>query len=310
MKKFDFSKLGRLGVLYGGSSAERTISIESGEAIVDACRRLGIDVVPVLLNQTLVIETLQSVDIDAAFIALHGGIGEDGRLQSLLNFMRIPHTGSDTQSSMVAMDKVMSKRIWRGMNLNTPNFIVLGKVFDAEDVLRQLGGEAIVKPSHEGSSIGMTVATNSKELMAAHELASRYDFSVFAEKLIRGPEYTVAFLDGETLPPIKLETDHLFYDYDAKYHADDTRYLCPCGLSKNDEMKLKEVALQAFTSLQCSGWGRVDLMLDHNGDFSILEVNTVPGMTSHSLVPMAAKAAGYSFDELIARILSAVKPVN
>lgn len=310
MKKFDFSKLGRIGVLYGGASAERNISIESGEAIIASCQRLGIDVIPVLLDQDQIIETIQSVNIDSAFIALHGGIGEDGRLQSLLDFMRVAYTGSDFQASVAAMNKLMSKCIWRGVNLNTPNFVAMHADFNSDEIFRQLGAEVIVKPANEGSSLGMTVATNHLELVAAYEAASKYDSRVFAENFIHSPEYTVAIVGSEILPPIKLETDHLFYDYDAKYCDDKTRYLCPCGLSEKEEQELKKIALEAFDSLHCEGWGRVDLMVDDTGNFTVLEVNTVPGMTSHSLVPMAAKQAGYSFDDLVVNILSGIKLVK
>lgn len=310
MEKIDLSSFGRVGVLYGGASAERNISIESGEAVIASCRRLGIDAVPILLDSDRVIETIQAAKINTAFIALHGGIGEDGRLQSLLDFMDICYTGSGVQASVMAMNKLISKKIWLGMNLNTPNFVVLEPNFNADQVLNQLGSEVIVKPTHEGSSLGMTVATNHQELVAAYEVALNYDLSVFAEEFISGPEYTVAILGREVLPPIKLETDHLFYDYDAKYCADSTRYLHPCGLSKKEEAELKKISLNAFDSLQCEGWGRVDLMLDNDGKFTVLEVNTVPGMTSHSLVPMAAKAAGYLFDDLVANILSSIKSVR
>lgn len=306
MKSFDFKPYGRIGVLYGGVSAEREVSLSSGRAVIDACRQLGIDVVDVEINDD-VIKCIQKASIDTAFIALHGGIGEDGRLQSLLDFMGIRYTGSGVQSSVVAMNKLMSKQMWQGMGLATPKFSVLDDGMNSSTLLEQLGGAAIVKPAHEGSSIGMSIVHNSEELDRAYQTALQYDSCVFAEQLLPGAEYTVAVLDGEVLPPIKLETDHVFYDYDAKYIADDTRYICPCGLSPEKESELKELSLWAFNSLQCTGWGRVDLMVDTDGNFSVLEVNTVPGMTSHSLVPMAAKAAGYSFEELIGTIISSVK---
>lgn len=306
MKSFDFKPYGRIGVLYGGVSAEREVSLSSGRAVIDACRQLGIDVVDVEINDD-VIKCIQKASIDTAFIALHGGIGEDGRLQSLLDFMGIRYTGSGVQSSVVAMNKLMSKQMWQGMGLATPTFSVLDEGMSSSTLLEQLGGAAIVKPAHEGSSIGMSIVHSSEELDQAYQTALQYDSCVFAEQLLPGAEYTVAVLDGEVLPPIKLETDHVFYDYDAKYIADDTRYICPCGLSPAKESELKELSLWAFNSLQCTGWGRVDLMVDTDGNFSVLEVNTVPGMTSHSLVPMAAKAAGYSFEELIGTIISSVK---
>lgn len=306
MQTWDFSKYGRIGVLYGGVSAEREVSLSSGLAVLKAFERLGVDVVAVEINDD-VIDCIQKAKIDTAFIALHGGIGEDGRLQSLLDFMGIRYTGSDVQSSVAAMNKLMSKQMWQGMQLKTPEFVVLDESMQADVILEKLGGQAIVKPAHEGSSIGMSIVNNAEELEQAYQTALAYDSCVFAEQLLPANEYTVAIVDGEVLPAIKLETDHRFYDYDAKYLADDTRYLCPCGLSDEKESELKALALWAFDSLRCKGWGRVDVMADADGVFYVLEVNTVPGMTSHSLVPMAAKAAGYSFDELVAKILNAVE---
>jgi len=306
MQKFDFKPYGRIGVLYGGVSAEREVSLSSGRAVIDACHSLGIDVVDIEINND-VIDCIKKANIDTAFIALHGGIGEDGRLQSLLDFMGIRYTGSGVQSSVVAMNKLMSKQMWLGMGLPTPKFSIIDKSIDSDELLASLGGKAIIKPAHEGSSIGMTIVKNSDELNEAYQTALKFDGCVFAEQLLPGAEYTVAVLNGEVLPPIKLETDHVFYDYDAKYLADDTRYLCPCGLSKEKEDELKALSLWAFNSLQCQGWGRVDVMVDEAGEFSVLEVNTVPGMTSHSLVPMAAKAAGYSFDALIGTIIQSIK---
>jgi D-alanine-D-alanine ligase len=241
-----------------------------------------------------------------AFIALHGGIGEDGRLQALLNIMGIPYTGSDTQSSSLAMNKMLSKQLWLGIALPTSPFVRLNADTRFEKVIESLGA-VMVKPAHEGSSIGMSLAHNADELRHAYKAAAQYDTAVIAEQLLLGNEYTVAILNGEALPPIKLETDHVFYDYDAKYIANDTRYICPCGLSEEKEAAMKRLALDAFNSLQCRGWGRVDIMENTNGECNVLEVNTVPGMTSHSLVPMAAKAAGYNFEQLVMSILRTVK---
>jgi D-alanine-D-alanine ligase len=219
--------------------------------------------------------------------------------------MNIPYTGSDTQASVLAMNKVLSKQLWQGLGLPTSAFVVLDEQTNFQTAMDALGGGAMVKPAHEGSSIGMALAHNAEELSAAYQQATKYDAAVIAEKLLTGAEYTVAVLNGKALPAIKLETDHSFYDYDAKYIDNDTRYLCPCGLSENKEQALKELALKAFHSLQCRGWGRVDIMANENGELQILEVNTVPGMTSHSLVPMAAKAEGYSFDDLVVEVLQA-----
>lgn len=295
---------GRVGVLYGGTSAEREISLETGAAVLDALRQSGVDAVGIDIGADAIAQ-LQATPMDVAFIALHGPGGEDGRIQGVLEYMGIPYTGSDVSASALAMDKLRSKQLWAGIGLSTPEFAVVNADSDWDQVLKNLGGDAIVKPAHEGSSIGMARVQSGAELAQAYRDAAHYDGSVLVERLITGSEYTVAILDGEALPPIKLETDHRFYDYDAKYLADDTRYLCPCGLDAEREQGLKALALQAFNSLGCRGWGRVDVMADHLGNFYLLEVNTVPGMTSHSLVPMAAQAAGLSFAELVVRIVRA-----
>ena len=295
---------GRVGVLYGGTSAEREISLQTGAAVLDALRQSGVDAVGIDIGADAIAQ-LQATPMDVAFIALHGPGGEDGRIQGVLEYMGIPYTGSDVSASALAMDKLRSKQLWAGIGLSTPEFAVVNADSDWDQVLKNLGGDAIVKPAHEGSSIGMARVQSGAELAQAYRDAAHYDGSVLVERLITGSEYTVAILDGEALPPIKLETDHRFYDYDAKYLADDTRYLCPCGLDAEREQGLKALALQAFNSLGCRGWGRVDVMADHLGNFYLLEVNTVPGMTSHSLVPMAAQAAGLSFAELVVRIVRA-----
>ncbi len=295
---------GRVGVLYGGTSAEREISLQTGAAVLEALQQSGVDAVGIDIG-TDAIAQLQATPMDLAFIALHGPGGEDGRIQGVLEYMGIPYTGSDVSASALAMDKLRSKQLWAGIGLSTPEFALVHADSDWDQVLKNLGGDAIVKPAHEGSSIGMARVQSGAELAEAYRQAARYDGSVLVERLITGSEYTVAILDGEALPPIKLETDHRFYDYDAKYLADDTRYLCPCGLDAERENGLKSLALRAFDSLGCRGWGRVDVMADQVGHFYLLEVNTVPGMTSHSLVPMAAQAAGLSFAELVVRIVRA-----
>jgi D-alanine-D-alanine ligase len=304
MSKVDFSTLGRIGVLYGGVSAERAVSLDSGQAVLSALNVLGAHTVAIDLQED-VVGQITAANIDFAFIALHGGIGEDGRLQSLLEIMNIPYTGSDTQSSSLAMNKMLTKQLWQGVQLPTSPFIVLENATDFSEAIQHLGGSAMVKPAHEGSSIGMAFAHNAQELEDAYINAAKYDAVVIAEKLLVGDEYTIAILNGVALPVIKLETKNTFYDYQAKYIDNDTTYLCPCGLSDEREAALQALALQAFSSLQCQDWGRVDVMTDENGDFQLLEVNTVPGMTSHSLVPMAAKAMGHSFDTLVAEVLQA-----
>ena len=304
------SKIGRVGVLMGGDSAEREISLQSGAAVVAALVDAGIDYVAIDVGDNI-IDELRAAKIDRAFLALHGPGGEDGRIQALLEFLKIPYTGSDVQSSALAMNKLRTKQLWRGLSvkgnqgLATPEFAVLNSSSDYAQVLAQLGGQVIVKPANEGSSIGMSRAQTADELAEAFNKAKDYQGSVLVERLILGAEYTVAILDGVVLPAIKLETDHSFYDFDAKYVAEDTRYLCPCGLSPEKELEFQSLALSAFNAVGCRGWGRVDVMADQQQNFYLLEVNTAPGMTSHSLVPMAAKAIGLSFAELVVAILAA-----
>jgi D-alanine-D-alanine ligase len=304
------NKMGRVGVLMGGDSAEREISLQSGAAVVAALVEAGIECVAIDVGDNI-IDELRAAKIDRAFLALHGPGGEDGRIQALLEFLKIPYTGSDVQASALAMNKLRTKQLWRGLSLNgkqglaTPEFAVLNSSSDYAQVLAQLGGQVIVKPANEGSSIGMSRAQTADELAEAFNKAKDYQGSVLVERLILGAEYTVAILDGVALPAIKLETDHSFYDFDAKYVAEDTRYLCPCGLSPEKERELQSLSLNAFNAVGCRGWGRVDVMADKQDNFYLLEVNTAPGMTSHSLVPMAAKAIGLSFAELVVAILNA-----
>ncbi|MBC6907335.1 D-alanine--D-alanine ligase [Saccharophagus sp. K07] len=296
-------QLGVVAVLYGGTSAEREISLRSGAAVINALREEGVAVEPVDVGENP-LQQLQKLKVDRVFIALHGAGGEDGKIQALLEWMNLPYTGSGIAASALCMDKLRTKQLWRGCGLSTPDYAVLNSSSDWNLIIEQLGGEAMVKPCHEGSSIGMAKVKSAAELQQAFEAAQRYDRLVLAERYIRGAEYTVAILDGIALPPIKLETNHQFYDFSAKYQANDTRYICPCGLNDADERRLKQLAADAFNAAGASGWGRVDVMADANGNFYLLELNTVPGMTDHSLVPMAAKAAGYSFNQLVLAILS------
>jgi D-alanine-D-alanine ligase len=304
MTGVDVDKFGRVAVLYGGTSAEREVSLVSGKAVLDALQNQGVDVVGIDVGVDLVLE-LEKVRPDRVFIALHGPGGEDGTVQGALEFMGIPYTGSGVLASALAMDKLRTKLLWRGAGVATADFMVLDQGSDWQACLDQLGGAVMVKPDREGSSIGMAKATSAEDLAAAWRQADTHGGGVLAEAWLTGSEYTVAILDDQALPAIKLETDRGFYDYEAKYLRDDTRYLCPCGLPPERESALQELSLYAFRLLGCSGWGRVDAMEDTNGNFQLLEVNTVPGMTSHSLVPMAAKAVGISFDDLVLRILTA-----
>ncbi|WP_341806384.1 D-alanine--D-alanine ligase [Pseudomaricurvus alcaniphilus] len=300
--KVSAEQLGRVAVLYGGTSAEREVSLKSGSEVCAALRGEGVDTILIDVDANI-IERLQAEQLDRVFIALHGAGGEDGRIQALLEFFNLPYTGSGVQASALAMDKWRSKLVFSAAGISTPDYRVL-QADNLAAVVAELGPQLMVKPAHEGSSIGMSKVSSLEQLQSAFVEASKFDSSVFAERLITGAEYTVALLNGRALPAIKLETDHQFYDYDAKYLADDTRYLCPCGLSASDEAQLQALALQAFELLGCSGWGRADFMADEQGRFYLLEVNTVPGMTDHSLVPMAARASGLSFAELCLEILA------
>lgn len=296
-------RFGQVAVLYGGTSAEREISLRSGGAIIQALREVGVATTPVDIGSDP-LQQLQQLSVDRAFIALHGTGGEDGKIQALLEWLNLPYTGSGIAASALCMDKLRTKQLWRGVDLPTPDCHVLNEDTDWTTTIAELGGVAMVKPCHEGSSIGMAKVSNAVELEQAFRVAARYDRVVLAERYIQGAEYTVAILDQHALPPIKLETNHQFYDFSAKYQAADTSYICPCGLPEERESRLKELALAAFNAVGARGWGRVDIMADARGAFYLLELNTVPGMTDHSLVPMAATAAGYSFNELVLAILS------
>ena len=300
--KVQVTKFGTVGLLSGGLSSEREISLMTGAAVVKSMRNLGIDVIAIDVQKDL-ITSLQSYQLDRVFVALHGPGGEDGTLQGALEYLGIPYTGSGVMASALAMDKLRCKQLWRGIGLPTADFYLLDEESDYEEILNKLGGKCVVKPSCEGSSIGMSLAESAQQLREAWKLASEFDTSVIAESKLEGEEYTVAILGERALPSIRIDSQATFYDYQAKYFSDKTQYFCPSGLSNERESELRELAMQAFKSLNCKGWGRVDVMTDAHGAFHILEVNTVPGMTSHSLVPMAAKAAGIEFDELVCTIL-------
>lgn len=299
---FTASKFGTVGLLSGGVSSEREISLMTGTEVLKSMRKLGIDVVAIDVQEDLV-GILPDYQLDRVFIALHGPGGEDGTLQGALEYLGIPYTGSGVMASALAMDKLRCKQLWKGIGLPTADFVLLEENSDWNAIIEQLGGSAVVKPSCEGSSIGMSIAESAHQLSEAWVLASQYDTAVIAERRLTGDEYTVAVIGDRPLPPIRIESNATFYDYEAKYFSDKTQYFCPSGLSDEREAELCNIALQAFNSLDCKGWGRVDVMTDSQGDFYLLEVNTVPGMTSHSLVPMAARAMGMQFDDLVYRIL-------
>ncbi|MEH6558645.1 MAG: D-alanine--D-alanine ligase [Oceanicoccus sp.] len=290
-----------VAVLLGGKTAERDVSLQSGEAILAALHAQNIAAVAVDTQDHDWFKTVAE-QYRHVFIALHGGDGEGGSVQGALDSIGVTYTGSGVAASALAMDKVRCKYMWRGMTLPTPNFSALDAQSHWDEIV-QKWGKVIVKPACEGSSIGMTIASTGAELKAAYEIASLYQGVVMVEQWVQGAEFTVAVLGQQTLPVIRLETDHGFYDYDAKYISTDTHYICPCGLTSSKEEELKRLALDAFHSVGCEGWGRVDFMQDENGNFFLLEVNTVPGMTDHSLVPIAAKDADLSFEQLVVEIL-------
>ncbi|MCS4504701.1 D-alanine--D-alanine ligase [wastewater metagenome] len=292
---------GRVAVLMGGWSAERDISLKSGAAILEALRGRGVDAHAFDPRDRALPDLL---GFDRALVALHGRGGEDGAIQGALETLGIPYTGSGVLGSAVAMDKLRTKLIWRGLDLATPPFRMLGHATDWDGVVDELGLPLMVKPANEGSSLGMSRVGERDGLEAAWIRAADYDTAVFAERWITGEEYTVAVLDGECLPAIRIESARGFYDFDAKYVAEDTRMHCPCGLPADTERALGELALSAFEATGAEGWGRVDLMRDGDGRFWLLEVNTVPGMTDHSLVPAAARVAGLDMGELVWRILA------
>ncbi len=299
-------KLGKVAVLLGGNSAEREVSLKSGDAVLNALLNAGVDAQAIDIKGSP-LDCIKRGEFDRAFIALHGRGGEDGTIQGLLECLELPYTGSGVMASALAMDKLRTKQLWQGVGLPTPPFVSLdGLGIDAryfESIVARLGLPLSVKPAREGSSIGIKKARSLEELIEAYNEASEFDAQILIEKWIEGPEFTVAVLDGKALPVIGLSTNHIFYDYDAKYLADDTHYYLPSGLGAEKEQEVEKLSELACQSVGCKGWARVDVMQDNAGEFWLLEVNTTPGMTDHSLVPMAAKYAGISFEELVVRIL-------
>jgi D-alanine-D-alanine ligase len=297
-------KNGKVAVLLGGDSAERQVSLHSGDAVYKALVAQGIDAIKVDTKDNL-IKQLDAHDFDIAFIALHGVGGEDGRVQGLLEYYGLPYTGSGVKASAICMDKWRTKLIWQSLQLPTPKFEHVETIESLNAFASTVGFPLMVKPALEGSSIGISKVLEAAQLGAAFDCASKTNSPVMVEQFVSGNEYTVTILNGKALPAIQLKPANDFYDYDAKYLQDDTEYLIPCGLSSQKEQELQSLALAAFVALDCHGWGRVDFMQDKSGEFWLIEVNTVPGMTDHSLVPMAAKAANISFEQLVLEILKA-----
>ncbi|ALU43256.1 D-alanine--D-alanine ligase [Pseudoalteromonas rubra] len=297
------NKFGKVAVLLGGLSAEREVSLKSGQAIINALEETGVDVVPFDPAERNLWE-LKSLQVDRVFIALHGRGGEDGTVQGALEFMGLPYTGSGVLGSALAMDKIRCKQLFESAKLSTARYCVVTAAQEIDTTaLMAKFGKVMVKPSHEGSSIGMTQATSAQELQAALTEAFKYDDEILIEQWIDGREFTVAMLGEEALPVIEMRTPRGFYDYQAKYQVNSTEYYCPADINTAYTEQLQVMAKHAFELVGATGWGRVDAMQDGNGQFYLLEVNTVPGMTEKSLVPMAAKQNGLSFKQLVIRIL-------
>lgn len=296
------AQYGKVAVLYGGRSAEREISLKSGMAVLTALQKSGVDA-HLFDPAAQPLYWLHKEGFQRAFIALHGRFGEDGTVQGTLEMMNIPYTGSGVLASALAMDKWRSKLIWQAAGLPVPSYEMINATSDWAAIVNRLGLPLFVKPANEGSSVGISKVRKVCELPAAYAEAAAYDKLVMAEEFINGGEYTVAILGGKALPVIKIEPANEFYDYEAKYFRNDTRYLCPSGLSQEKEAEMQYLALQGFELLGGVGWGRVDFLMDEAGHSYLLEINTVPGMTDHSLVPMAARQAGISFEQLVLTIL-------
>ena len=298
---------GKVAVLFGGDSAEREVSLNSGNAVLNALVRQGVDAIAFDPAERPLTDLLE-LNVDRALIMLHGRGGEDGSMQGALQLLKIPYTGSRVLGSALAMDKIHTKQVWQSLGLPTAKYEIADKRhFEAgkcSAIMDKLGNEVMVKPAREGSSIGMARVTSAKQLETAVQDAFKYDNQVLLEQYIDGPEFTVSVLQGQALPSIRMSTPHTFYDYAAKYQDNTTEYYCPSGLSEEQEAQLAKLASRAFDAISGSGWGRIDVMQDNQRQFYLLEANTVPGMTEKSLVPKAAKVAGLTFDELVLSILS------
>lgn len=295
---------GKVAVLLGGKSAEREVSLMSGTAVLEALQRQGVDAHP-FDTGTRNLTEFAAGQFDCAFIALHGRYGEDGTIQGALDLMGVPYTGSGVMACALAMDKWRTKLVWRASGIPTPRFEILSAETNFSATAVSLGLPLIVKPAREGSTIGLTKVSSAEAVAAAYREAANHDSIVLAEQFVDGPELTTSILDDEALPLVRIVAPDGKYDYHAKYFSDQTRYFCPSGVDAGLEDRVKRISVDAFRILGCKGWGRVDVMIDADGEPWVLEANTVPGMTGHSLVPMAAKVAGLSFDQLVIRILEA-----
>ncbi len=305
----DAAEFGRVAVMLGGHSSERAVSLDTGTAVLAALKSRGVDAQPWDPAEKAMAE-FAARGFDRVWIALHGPGGEDGALQGALQWLDTPYTGSGVMASALAMDKVRSKHLFRAAGIPTPDYAVVRSQAEASVAAEQIGFPLIVKPSGQGSSVGMSKIFERAELKAAIDTALRYDPTVLLETCITGSEFTVAVLQGRALPSIRIVTPRVFYDYRAKYESDRTEYICPGTTDNSEEQRYRELAVAAFEELGCSGWGRVDFMAGADGQPLVLEVNTVPGMTSHSLVPMAARQDGIEFDELCWRILETSVPAS
>ena len=307
VKKYDAAEFGKVAVMFGGDSAERDVSLNSGNAVLAALLRENVNAIAFDPAERPLTDLI-SEKVDRVLIMLHGRGGEDGSMQGALQLLKIPYTGTPVLGSALAMDKIHTKQVWQSLGLPTAKYEIADKRrFEAgkcSAIMEKLGNEVMVKPAREGSSIGMARVTSAEQLENAIQDAFNYDNQVLLEQYINGPEFTVSVIQGQALPSIRMSTPHTFYDYAAKYQDDTTEYFCPSGLSDEQEAHLAQLSTQAFDSISGSGWGRIDVMQDGDGHFYLLEANTVPGMTEKSLVPKAAKVAGLSFDELVLAILA------
>ncbi len=294
------NSFGKVAVLMGGDSNERAVSLLSGDAVVHALKRLGIQAEAFDPSERDIEEIK---NYSRVFIALHGRGGEDGSIQAFLKSKKVAYTGSDALSSSIGMDKLKTKLLWRSLNISTPDFLQVTEKTSYVDIVNSIGSPFFIKPANEGSSIGIDKIKNEQQYKDVFLKASKIDSNVIVEKFVDGDEYTVAIVNDKTLPVIKIKPSNEFYDYEAKYIKDDTQYICPSGIEKDKEVLIAQEALEAFRVLGCSSWGRVDFMINQQGQHYFIEVNTSPGMTSHSLVPMAAKEIGINFDQLVLEIL-------